>query len=214
MKIIKFIKREAINWLLISLPFIYILMVYDRLPGFAPFQIDSEQIIYYNLLFIMGLAIIMYIVLLVKPSIVPKTAFHDNLKSFHRIRTLMLVFFSFTSLIFITKEIGIPFNWSKTGFILAMGFMAVFGNLYPTIGYNYIIGIKNPWTQSNEHIWKKTHRFAGKIFFFGGLIGALYGILFNVNSVPYMPIIYVGYTFTLLFISHLYSYLLYRQFQS
>ena len=92
--------------------------------------------------------------------------------------------------------------------------MAVFGNLYPNIGYNYIIGIKNPWTQSNEHIWKKTHRFAGKIFFFGGLIGALYGIFFNVNSVPYMPIIYVGYTFTLLFISHLYSYLLYRQLQS
>ena len=191
MKIIKFIKREAINWLLISLPFIYILLVNDRLPRFAPFQIDSEQIIYYNLLFIMGLAIIMYIVLLVKPSIVPKTAFHDNLKSFHRIRTLMLVFFSFTSLIFISLKIGIPFNWFKTGFILAMGFTAAFGNLYPTIGYNYIIGIRNPWTQSNEHIWRKTHRFAGKIFFFGGLIGALYGILFNVNSVPYMPIIYV-----------------------
>ena len=214
MKYLKFIKREAINWLLMLLPFIYILLVYDRLPGFAPFQIDSEQIIYYNLLFVMGLAIIGYIVLLVKPSIVPKTAFHDNLKSFHRIRTLMLVFFSFTSLIFISQKIGIPFNWSKTGFIIAMVFMAVFGNLYPTIGYNYIIGIKNPWTQSNEHIWKKTHRFAGKIFFFGGLIGALYGILFNVNPVPYMPIIYVGYTFTLVFISHLYSYLLYRQFQS
>jgi uncharacterized membrane protein len=214
MKIIKFIKREAINWLLISLPFIYILLVYDRMPRFAPFQIDSEQIIYYNLLFVMGLAIIMYIVLLVKPSIVPKTAFHDNLKSFHRIRTLMLVFFSFTSLIFISKEIGIPFNWSKTGFILAMGFTAVFGNLYPTIGYNYIIGIKNPWTQSNEHIWKKTHRFAGKIFFFGGLIGALYGILFNINPVPYMPVIFVGYGFTLLLIPNIYSYLLYRQLQS
>lgn len=214
MKIINFIKKEAINWLIISLPFIYILLVYDRMPRFAPFQIDSEQIIYYNLLFVMGLAIIGYIVLLVKPSIVPKTAFHDNLKSFHRIRTLMLVFFSFTSLIFISKEIGIPFNWSKTGFLLAMGFMAAFGNLYPTIGYNYIIGIKNPWTQSNEHIWKKTHRFAGKIFFYGGLIGALYGILFNVNPVPYMPVIWVGYTFTLLLIPNIYSYLLYRKIQS
>ena len=214
MKIIKFIKREAINWLLISLPFIYILLVYDRLPRFAPFQTDSEQRIYQLLLFTMGLCILWYIVLLVKPSIVPKTAFHGNLKSFHRIRTLMVVFLSFLSLTYISQEIGIPFNWSKTGFIIAMGFMAVFGNLYPTIGYNYIIGIKNPWTQSNEHIWKKTHRFAGKIFFFGGLIGALYGILFNVNPVPYMPVICVGYTFTLLLIPNIYSYLLYRQSQN
>jgi uncharacterized membrane protein len=156
----------------------------------------------------------MYIVLLVKPSIVPKTAFHDNLKSFHRIRTLMVVFLSFLSLTFLSEKIGITFNWSKTGFILAMVFMAVFGNLYPTIRYNFFIGIKNSWTQNNELIWKKTHRFAGRIFFFGGLIGALYGILFNVNPVPYMPIIWVGYTFTLLFIPNLYSYLLYRQLQS
>ena len=214
MKSIKFIKRESINWLFVLLPFIYIFLVYDRMPQFAPFQTDSEQRIYQLLLFTMGLCILFYIVLLVKPSIVPKTAFHDNLKSFHRIRTLMLVFFSFTSLIFISQKIGIPFNWSKTGFILAMGFMAVFGNLYPTIGYNYFIGIKNPWTQSNEHIWKKTHRFAGKIFFIGGLIGALYGILFNINPVPYMPVIYVGYTFTLVLIPNIYSYLLFRKIQS
>lgn len=214
MKNLKFIKREAIHWLFISLPFIYILLVYDRMPRFAPFQIDSEQIIYYNLLFVMGLAIIMYIVLLIKPSIVPRTAFHDNLRSFHRLRTLMLVFFSFTSLIFISEYIGIPFNWTKTGFILAMGFMIVFGNLYPTIRHNFFIGIKNPWTLSNELIWKKTHRLAGKIFFFGGLIGALYGILFDVNPVPYMPVIWVGYTFTLLLIPNIYSYLLYRQIQS
>jgi uncharacterized membrane protein len=126
----------------------------------------------------------------------------------------MLVFFSFTSLIFISKAIGIPFNWSKTGFILAMGFTAAFGNLYPTIRYNYFIGIRNSWTQSNELIWKKTHRFAGKIFFIGGLIGALYGILFNVNPVPFMPVIYVGYGFALLFIPYIYSYLLYRLLHS
>ena len=214
MKYLKFIKREAINWLLILLPFIYVLLVYDRLPRFAPFQADSEQRIYHLLLFTMGFCIITYVVLLVKPSIVPKTAFHDNLKSFHRIRTLMVVFLSFLSLTYISQGIGIPFNWSKTGFIIAMVFMAVFGNLYPTIRYNYIIGIKNPWTQSSEHIWKKTHRFAGKVFFFGGLIGALYGMLFNVNPVPYMPVVWVGYTFALLFIPNLYSYLLYRQFQS
>lgn len=214
MKNLKFIKREAINWLFILLPFICILLVYDRMPRFAPFQINSEQTIYQVLLFINGISIFMYFVLLVKPSIVPKTAFHGNLKSFHRMRTLMLAYTSLLSLAFISERIGIAFNWSKATFILAMVFMMTMGNLYPTIRFNYFIGIKTSWTQSNELIWIKTHQFAGKVFFYGGLVGALYGIFFNVNPVPYMPVILVGYVFGLLFATKIYSYLLYRQLQS
>jgi len=214
MKNAEFIKREAINWIFILLPFIYIFLVYDKLPQFAPFQLNSGQTIYQVVLFVMGVSIFWYIVFLVKPSIVPKTAFHDNLKSFHRMKTLMLGFTSLLSLTFVSQKIGIPFNWAKISFILGMVFMVAIGNLYPTIRYNFFIGIKNSWTQSNELIWKKTHSFAGKVFFWGGLIGALYGILFNVNPVPYMPVIYVGYVFALGFVPKIYSYLLYRQLQS
>jgi hypothetical protein len=85
MKSIKFIKREAINWFIILAPIFYILLVYNRMPQFAPFQINSEQTIYQVLLFIMGVSIFWYIFLLVKPSIVPKTAFHDNLKNFQHL---------------------------------------------------------------------------------------------------------------------------------
>jgi uncharacterized membrane protein len=214
MKSAEFIKREAINWIFILLPFIYIFLVYDKLPRFAPFQLNSGQTIYQVVLFVMGVSIFWYMVFLVKASIVPKTAFHDNLKNFHRIKTLMLGFTSLLSLTFISQKIGIPFNWLKIGFILSMVFVAAIGNLYPTIRYNFFIGIKNSWTQSNELIWKKTHSFAGKVFFWGGLIGALYGILFNVNPVPYMPVILVGYIFGLGFVPKIYSYLLFRQLQS
>lgn len=214
MKNAKFIKREAINWIFILLPFIYIYLVYDKLPKFAPFQFNQEQTIYQAVLFVMGVSIFSYIVYLIKPSIVPKTAFNDNLKSFHRMINLMLGFTSILSLTFISQKIGIPFNWTKFSFIFGMVFMAAMGNLYPTLRYNYFIGIRNSWTQSNEIIWKKTHSFAGKIFFWGGFTGAFYGIFFNVNPVPYMPVIYVGYVFTLGFIPKIYSYLLYRQLQS
>jgi len=214
MKIKEILKREAINWLFILMPFIYIILVYDRLPGFAPFQIDREQAIYQYILFLMGVSIFWYVVLLVRPSIFPKTAFHQNLKSFHRMRTLMLAFISLLSMTFISGKIGITFNWIKISLILSMVFVAAVGNLYPTIRFNYMIGIKNSWTQSNEIIWKKTHSFAGKVFFWGGLIGAMYGILFDVNPVPYMPVIYVGYVFTLVFMPHVFSYLLFRKTHS
>lgn len=211
MKYKKFLKREAFNWFFILMPFIYIFLVYDKLPRFAPFKLNSEQIIYYQIIFIMGVTIVWYIILLARPSIVPKTKYQDSLKNYHRIRTIILGFTSLLSMIFISQKIGIPYNWSKIAILLSMVYILVIGNLYPTLKHKHLIGIKNSWTQSNELIWKKTHSFAGKVFFGGGLIGALYGILFDVNPVPYMPVIYVGYVFTLVSIPHLYSYMLFRK---
>jgi|WetSurMetagenome_2_1015567.scaffolds.fasta_scaffold08002_3 uncharacterized membrane protein len=214
MKSAEFIRREAINWIFILLPFIYIFLVRDRLPRFAPLQLNNDQGIYQVVIFVMGISVFWYLVYLFKPSLVPRTSYNDNLKNFHRIRTIMLGFTSLLSLTFISQKIGIAFHWDKIGFILGMVYLAAIGNLYPTIKYNYFIGIKNSWTQSNELIWKKTHNFAGKVFFWGGLTGALYGILFNVNPVPYMPVIYVGYVFALVLAPKIYSYLLYKQIQS
>jgi uncharacterized membrane protein len=214
MKSLEFIKREAINWLFILLPFIYILSVYDRMPRFDPRLINGEQIIYWVILFIMGTSVFWYFLLLIKPSIVPQTAFHNNLKSFHRMKTLMLAWPSILSLAFISEKIGIDFNWAKITFILGAVFIMAMGNLYPTIRFNYFIGIRTSWTRSNEFIWRKTHQFAGKVFFWGGLAGALYGIFFNVNPVPYMPAIFVGYVFGLVFIPKIYSYILYKRTQS
>ena len=214
MKYKKFLKREAINWLLILMPFIYIFLVYEKLPRFAPFQLNSEQIIYYQVMFVMGVSIIWYFILLVRPSIVPKSKFQEYLNNYHRIRTIILSFTSLLSLIFISQKIGIPYNWSKIALLLSMVYITVIGNFYPTLKHKHLIGIKNSWTQSNETIWKRTHNFAGKIFFCGGLLGVLYVILFDVNPVPYMPVIYVGYVFTLVFIPHVYSYMLFRKIHS
>jgi immunity protein, SdpI family len=214
MKYKKFVTREIINWLFILMPFIYIFLVYDKLPRFAPFSLDSEQTIYYQVLFVMGISIVGYIILLVKPTMVPATRSQEHLKSYNRIRSILLGFASLLSMIFISQKIGIAYNWSKIALILSMVYITVIGNLYPTLKHKYLIGIKNSWTQSNEIIWKRTHSFAGKIFFWGGLLGALYGILFDVNPVPYMPVIYIGYVFTLLLIPHIYSYLLFRKTHS
>jgi uncharacterized membrane protein len=214
MKYKKFLKREAINWLFILMPFIYIFLISDKLPRFAALPFSSDQIIYYQIIFVMGISIIWYFILLVKPSVVPKTGIQGNLKSYHKSRTIMLGFTSLLSLIFISQKIGIPYDWPKIGIILAMVYITVFGNLYPTLKNKYLIGIKNSWTLSNELIWKKTHHFAGKVFFWGGLTGALYGILFDVNPVPYMPVIWVGYVFFLSLVPRVYSYWIFRKIQS
>ena len=54
---------------------------------------------------------------------------------------------------------------------LLMGLIfLIFGNLMPKCKQNYTIGIKVPWTLNSEDNWRKTHRFAGKLWFLGGLV--------------------------------------------
>lgn len=45
---------------------------------------------------------------------------------------------------------------------------AVLGNAMGRIKPNYFVGFRLPWTLENDVVWKKTHRFAGKLWFLGG----------------------------------------------
>ena len=56
-------------------------------------------------------------------------------------------------------------------------FFALLGNLMLNIKPNYFVGIRLPWTLENEDNWRATHRLAGKLWFAGGIIAAILGIL-------------------------------------
>ena len=46
----------------------------------------------------------------------------------------------------------------------------VIGNWLPKCKQTYTMGIKLPWTLDNEENWNATHRFGGKVWFFGGVL--------------------------------------------
>ncbi|ESQ81020.1 SdpI family protein [Asticcacaulis sp. YBE204] len=46
----------------------------------------------------------------------------------------------------------------------------VLGNFLPKTRYNYIVGIRTPWTLSDERVWDRTHRLAGPVFMLMGLV--------------------------------------------
>ena len=48
---------------------------------------------------------------------------------------------------------------------------AVIGSFLGKIGQNRFVGIRTPWTLSSRLAWDKTHRLAGRLFFWGGLFG-------------------------------------------
>jgi len=159
----------------------------------------------------MGIISVWYVILSLRPGMVPLQDGNHQLQSYRRIITLMLAFGSLLSMTFISEKIGIRLNWEKAAYILAFAYIMVIGNLYPTLRHQFLIGIKNPWTLSDDTIWRKTHHFAGKFYFFVGLAGIIYGILFDTNPVPYMPLILVVFVFSLKYVPMAYSYFLYRQ---
>ncbi|WP_338206984.1 SdpI family protein [Lactobacillus juensis] len=49
-------------------------------------------------------------------------------------------------------------------------FFIIFGNYLPKVSPNHVVGIRLPWTLKNTENWRKTHRFAGWIFFISGIV--------------------------------------------
>ena len=67
-----------------------------------------------------------------------------------------------------------PVAWT----MIPMGLMfAIIGNYMPKTRMNSTMGIKVPWAFSSEENWNATHRFAGKIWFAGGIAVALCALL-------------------------------------
>lgn len=81
-------------------------------------------------------------------------------------------------------------NWLVAGICV---FFSLIGNLMGRIKPNFYAGIRTPWTLSNEEVWRRTHRFGGRLFFFGGIVGALLAG-FNLLVAALVVILAVSFT--------------------
>lgn len=81
------------------------------------------------------------------------------------------------------------------------------GNYLPKVKQNRTLGIKISWTLSNEENWNKTHRFGGKVWFFGGLAVIFTAFL----PIKIMVTVLVFVMILMIVAPMLYSFLLYRK---
>lgn len=84
--------------------------------------------------------------------------------------------------------------------------LAFCGNYLPKNRQNYTVGIKLPWTLSDEDNWNKTHRLAGYLWMAGGAVITVGSLLGIINTVVVLIVVFV-----LTFIPAAYSYMLYKQ---
>lgn len=93
----------------------------------------------------------------------------------------------------ITLAVGLLFSWM--------------GNIMPKFRWNYFIGIRCPWTLSNEQVWFLTHRFAGKIWMIGGFL-----IMLGAFLPPQINAFYlIAVVLIMAFVPVIYAYLNYQK---
>ena len=91
--------------------------------------------------------------------------------------------------------------------LVFMGILfAAMGNYMPKCKMNATIGIKIRWTYTSEENWNMTHRFAGRLWFCGGVIMALCCVLPSAVCMPVMLVILLA----MVLLPILYSYRYYR----
>jgi uncharacterized membrane protein len=124
----------------------------------------------YGAFLIPGIMVVLYIFRIILPKIDPKKNNYPRFEgTYSWIMTGILLFFFLFQVVKIIGDLGI-IN-SKYVIPELIGLLFIFiGNLSPKFKPNYFIGIRTPWTLANEDVWKKTHRFGGKVFVILGLL--------------------------------------------
>lgn len=135
-----------------------------------------------------------------------KKNIHLFIKDYYNFITFFILFLLLIHIQVILWNIGIKL---KINIILPI-FMAILfyyiGNILPKLKRNWTIGIRTPWTLSNDKVWNKTHIFGAKVFKIIALITLL--ALFFPKYVLwfiFLPII-IGSIITVV-----YSYIIYKQ---
>ncbi|WP_026677187.1 SdpI family protein [Fictibacillus gelatini] len=160
------------------------------------------------MLSMVAIQIVLYLGLTYLPKMDPKK---ENYKYFLRgyhfiIYSLFFIFFILNVLIILTG-LGYNIPMSSLGTYIVGFIFIIIGNFMPTVRTNFFMGIRTPWTLSNEVVWKKTHRFGGKIFFLMGIIFIAAGFLpanWINGIIPIIVIIGAGSTI-------LYSYWIFKR---
>ncbi|WP_243495534.1 SdpI family protein [Priestia aryabhattai] len=155
-----------------------------------------------------GIMVLIYFVIAFVPRIDPRK---ENYKYFSKTYNILLnavlLLFFFVNMSTILQGLGYNVPMSYIAPIMAGLVFIIIGNYLQRVRSNYFMGIRTPWTLSNENVWKKTHRLSGKIFFIGGLLILISAFLPD----GYKSVIMWGSIVLCVAVPYLYSYVAYKK---
>jgi uncharacterized membrane protein len=96
---------------------------------------------------------------------------------YYQIKFILVLLMSLLSLFILYLTENQSISNPNLIFALIGILIVVMGNYFKVIQPNYFLGIRTPWTLENKEVWKSTHTFASKLWFIGGLLIIIGGII-------------------------------------
>lgn len=188
-------------------------VVYPQLPEQVASHWDANDNVngtmprFWGVAFAPLLTIFMALLFMVIPGIDPlKANIAQFRETFNAFIVLIVAFMIYIHILTLVYNLGYIFRISLA-MIPALGLIFAFtGVLMGKAKRNFFIGIRTPWTLSNDEVWDKTHALGSKLFIVAGL-GSLLTIFLGENGFWLMMALIMGAAF----IPVAYSYVLYRQ---
>jgi uncharacterized membrane protein len=151
----------------------------------------------------------MFLLFLLIPAIDPLKA---NIAKFRDAFNLFIAFM----VLFLVYVQGLTLAWNLgfTNFRMSTSLMPALGLLFILVGFmmrkakrNFFIGIRTPWTLSNDKVWDETHRMGSWLFIGSGVL-AIFGSFFGgMTAFWFLFVPLIGSAIFLV----VYSYLLYQR---
>lgn len=163
-------------------------------------EVDGYMSKFWGLFLMPLISVGMFLLFVLIPKIDPLKANIEKFrKYFDGFIVLVMIFLFYIYLLTIFWNIGLRFNMGQL-MIPAMAILFYYcGILIENAKRNWSIGIRTPWTLSNEKVWDKTHQLGGKLFKIVGIVAflgiifpnyAFFLILFPVIAVSIYTVIY------------------------
>ena len=202
--------------LLIGIPFIYAAYLYPSLPKIIPthFNIKGEadgfggkDSIYLGPS-IMGVAsLFTYFFLTYIKKIDPKRSEQMEDGLFQKFGFFTVLFLTALSMVILYATTHQGISIEKLLFPLMGLAFAGMGLYIAKLKQNYFAGFKLPWTLDNVDNWNATHKIAGKVWLYGGIIQFFAGLAFS--SVASFVIFFIAMVVMVL-VPTIYSYRMFK----
>tara|TARA_R110001599_G_scaffold150929_4_gene335409 strand:+ start:28414 stop:29073 length:660 start_codon:yes stop_codon:yes gene_type:complete len=201
------LKKEWYMIILLLAPFIASFILWENMPDIVPVhfnaagEADDFGPKWINAFLLPGIAFSTYLFLLIIPAIDPKKRIENTQKPIAAIRIVISLFLIGVYVMVMMKTFDIEADIGQFILVSVGVLIAITGNYMNSIKPNYFIGLRTPWTLEDPEVWKKTHRFASRLWIIGGLFmaitafiptlkGSLYVIVGSVILLAIIPLIY------------------------
>ncbi len=116
------------------------------------------------------------------PRIDPQKKISADTGYYSNLMNLMMGYFMFFNVLFITQNLGYDYNMTSVMMPTVGVLLFLLGGILGKAEQNWFVGVRTPWTLSNETVWRSTHEKAGLLFKIWGVI-AVVGVFIPVYSI-------------------------------